>query len=153
MSEHDNLNIVKETYAAYRKRNIPALLNCLADDVKWFSIGPPDIIPTAGTRHGRDQVEQYFVALDGMEEADDFEPREFIVEGDKVVAIGDLRRYVPSTASLINSPWIHVFTLNEGKITEFRSFYDTAAAIAALEGTTIRAASTVRSQPLRRSFL
>ena len=74
MSEHDNLNIVKDTYVAYRKRNIPALLNCLADDVKWFSIGPPDIIPTAGTRHGRDQVEQYFVALDGMEEADDFEP-------------------------------------------------------------------------------
>ena len=100
MSEYDNLNVVKEIYSAYRGRNIPALLNHLADDVRWFSIGPPEIIPTAGTRYGRNQVEQYFATLDGMEELEGFEPQEFIVQGDKVVAIGDLERYVPSTGIL-----------------------------------------------------
>lgn len=153
MSEHDNLNVVKDTYLAYRDRDIPALLNCLADDVKWFSIGPPDMIPTAGTRYGRRQVEQYFATLKNAEEVESLEPKEFITEDDKVVAIGDLQRHVGSTGSLINSPWIHVFTLEKGKITEFRSFYDTAAAIEALENKQPRQAGRVRSETLRRSFL
>ena len=152
MSEYDNLNIVKEIYSAQRGRNIPALLDFLASDVRWFSIGPPEIIPTAGARYGRGQVEQYFTTLDGMDEMENCEPREFIVQGDKVVAIGDLQRYVPATGSLMKSPWIHVFTLQKGKIAEFRSFYDTAATIAALEKQP-SPASRVKSITPRRSFL
>jgi len=70
--------------------------------------------------------------LQGTEEVQSFNPEEFIAEGDKVVALGHLQRNVKSTGSLIESPWIHIFTLREGKISEFRSFYDTAVAVAAL---------------------
>lgn len=149
MSEDDNLIVVKDVYSAYRDRDIPALLNCLAEDVKWFSMGPPEIIRSAGTRYGRAQIEQYLGSLEGMGEAERFEPREFIAEGDKVVTIGDSQRHIKSTGSIITSPWIHVFTLSGGKITEVRSFYDTAAAIAALESTQARPASTMRSEPVR----
>jgi uncharacterized protein len=132
MSELDNLKIVRDAYLAYRDRNFDALRNCLAKDVKWFAIGPPDLIATAGTRYGHDQVQQYFVTLDCMEDIQSFEPEEFIVEGDKVVAMGDLERRVDSTGSLLQSRWIHVFTLRNGKISDFRSFYDIAAAVTAL---------------------
>ena len=132
MSEYDNLNVVKDAYLAYQDRNFDALRNCLAEDVRWFAIGPPDLIPTAGTRYGHDQVEQYFVTLDGLEDIQRFEPKEFIVEGDKVVAIGDLDRRIGATGSLLRSPWIHVFILRHGKISDFRSFYDTAAAVSAI---------------------
>src|SRR6267142_3842581 len=132
MSELDNLKVVRDVYLDYRDRNFDALRHCLAKDVKLFDIGPPDIIPTAGTRYGRDQVEQYFVTLDDMEAIRSFEPEEFIVEGDKVVAMGDLERRVDSTGSVIQSPWVHVYILRNGKISDFRSFYDTAAAVTAL---------------------
>ena len=145
MSEHDNLNVVRDAYLAYRDRNFDALRNCLAEDVKWFAIGPPDLIPTAGTRYGHDQVEQYFVTLDGIEDIQTFEPEEFIVEGDKVIAIGDLERRVESTGSLLQSPWVHVFTLRNGKISDFRSFYDTAAAVTALAGVVRSRASNLRA--------
>jgi len=134
MSELDNLKVVRDAYLAYRERNFDALRNCLAEDVRWFAIGPPDVIPTAGTRYGRDQVEQYFETLAGMEAIQSFEPDEFIVEGDKVVAIGDLERHVDSTGSVIPSPWVHVYILRNGKISDFRSFYDTAAAVTELAG-------------------
>jgi ketosteroid isomerase-like protein len=134
MSELDNLQVVRDAYLAYRDRNFEALRNCLAEDVRWFAIGPPDVIPTAGTRYGHDQVEQYFVTLDEMEDIPSFEPKEFIVEGDKVVAIGNLERSVDSTGSVLHSPWVHVFTLRNGKISDFRSFYDTDAAVTALAG-------------------
>jgi uncharacterized protein len=146
MSEHDNLTVVRDAYLAYRGRNFDALRNCLAEDVKWFAIGPPDLIPTAGTRYGRDQVEQYFSALDEIEGLESFEPQEFITKGDKVVAIGDLQRRIRSTGSLIKSPWIHVFTLHKGKIAEFRSFYDTAAAISALADVQVGRAKTRTSE-------
>jgi ketosteroid isomerase-like protein len=136
MSELDNLSIVRTAYSAYRERNFGALRNCLANEVKWFAIGPPHLIPTAGTRYGPDQVEQYFVILDDWEEIQSFEPVEFVVEGDKVVAMGNLERRVSSKGSLRESPWIHVFTLRNGKIREFRSFYDTAAAVTALDWAT-----------------
>jgi uncharacterized protein len=145
MSEHDNLNVVRDAYLAYRDRNFDALRNCLAKDVKWFAIGPPDLIPTAGTRYGHDQVEQYFTTLVGMEDIQNFEPEEFIVEGDKVVAMGDLERRVDSTGSLIQSPWVHVFTLRDGKISDFRSFYDTAAAVTALAGVVQSRAPNLRA--------
>ncbi|SRR6266487_3290562 len=132
MGENENLKVVKDTYLAYRDLDIPTLLNCLTDDVMWFSIGPPEIIPTAGIWFGRGQVEHYFATLQGTEEVQSFNPEEFIAEGDKVVALGHLQRNVKSTGSLIESPWIHIFTLREGKISEFRSFYDTAVAVAAL---------------------
>jgi ketosteroid isomerase-like protein len=121
--------------------------------VKWFAIGPPEMIPTAGTRYGRDQVEEYFATLEGAKEVASLEPHEFIVEGDKVVAIGDLQRYVKSTGSVINSPWIHVFTLRQGKIAEFRSFYDTAAVIAAMENQAAQPTNQTKVETLRRSFL
>jgi uncharacterized protein len=134
MSKHDNLSVVRDAYLAYRDHNLDALRNCLAEDVKWFAIGPPDLIPTAGTRYGHDQVEQYFANLDGMEDIQSFEPEEFIIEGDKVVAMGDLERRINSSGTLQQSPWVHIFTLREGKISDFRSFYDTAAAVTALAG-------------------
>jgi uncharacterized protein len=145
MSEHDNLNVVKDAYLAYRDRNFDALRDCLAKDVKWFALGPPDLIPTAGTRYGHDQVEQYFATLDSMENIQSFEPEEFIVEGDTVVALGDLERRVDSTGSLLQSPWVHVFTLRNGKISDFRSFYDTAAAVTALVGVVSSRASNLRA--------
>lgn len=132
MSEHDNLNVVRVAYMAYRDRNFDALRNCLAEDVKWFAIGPPELIPTAGTRYGHDQVEQYFLTLDIREDIQSFEPEEFIVEEDKVVAMGSLVRRIEATGSLLRSAWVHVFTLRQGKISNFRSFYDTAAAVSAL---------------------
>jgi ketosteroid isomerase-like protein len=153
MSEHENVNVVRDTYSAYRDRDFEALRNGLTEDVKWFAIGPPEIIPTAGTRYGREQVEEYFATLEGAEEVDSLEPREFLAEGDKVVAIGDLQRHVRSTGSVIHSAWVHVFTLRQGKIAEFRSFYDTAAAIAAMENKPAPSASVVKTETLRRSFL
>jgi uncharacterized protein len=131
MNEDKNVKAVKDAYLAYQDRNIPALLRCLTDDVRWFEIGPPDLIPTAGMRKGREQVGEFFAALERSEDVQSFRPQHFVAQGETVVVLGELKSRVRSTGSEINSPWVHVFTLSEGKISEFRSFYDTAAAVAA----------------------
>jgi ketosteroid isomerase-like protein len=131
MPEHENVNVVKDAYRAFTENNFDVLRECLDENVKWFALGPPHLIPTAGTRYGIEQVEQYFrlLKLSGLKS---FTPLEFIAEEDKVVVIGDQMCDVTSTTLSRRSPWIHVFTLRQGRIWEFRAFYDTAATISAV---------------------
>jgi ketosteroid isomerase-like protein len=145
MHEHENVDVVKDAYRAFSEGNLDVLLECLDDNVKWFAIGPPHIIPTAGTRYGPEQVSQYFSLLESSGQLRCLKATEFIAQDDKVVAIGELVNDVKATGSSVRSPWVHVFTLRRGRISEFRSFYDTAAVISALEGIQISRAPRVTS--------
>jgi uncharacterized protein len=145
MHEHENVDVVKDAYRAFSEGNLDVLLECLDDNVKWFAIGPPHIIPTAGTRYGPEQVSQYFSLLEANGQLRCLKATEFIAQDDKVVAIGELVSDVKATGSSVRSPWVHVFTLRRGRISEFRSFYDTAAVISALEGIQISRAPRVTS--------
>jgi len=140
MNEGNNLNTVKDAYQAYKDRNIKALLECLTDDVQWFEVGSPDLIPTAGTRKGREQVGEFFAVLEAIEDVQSFKPQRFVAQGDTVVVLGELKSRVRSTGNMINSPWIHVFTIKDGKISEFRSFYDSAAVVDAYANARSRSA-------------
>jgi len=145
MNEDKNVKTVKDAYSAYQDRNMTALLGCLTEDVRWFAVGPPNLIPTAGSRKGREQVGEFFAVLEASEDVQTFKPQHFVSQGDTVVVLGELKSRVRSTGSLINSPWVHVFTIRDGKVSDFRSFYDTAAAVAAYED--------VRSQTARAGAL
>ena len=136
MIEEVNLHIIKMFYAAFKRDDITSMLGAVADNVEWFTLGSADLIPTAGLRHGRQQVMQFFATLGETEEMQKFEPLEFIAAGDRVVAIGELRSRVKATGQMIKTPWVHVFTFSHARIARFRSFYDTAAAVSAFSTTT-----------------
>lgn len=127
MSEQDNTQIVKEAYAAFKRGDIPAILNMLADDVKWLLPGPTDLVPVAGMRHGREEVGQFFSTLDESQEAKEFEPQEFIAQDDKVVVLGRYTWRVKSTGREFSSDWAHAFTLRDSKVVGFQEYYDTNA--------------------------
>jgi ketosteroid isomerase-like protein len=54
MSAQENVQVVQRAYAAFSRGDIPALLNTLTEDVEWFIPGPPQILPYAGQRRGRE---------------------------------------------------------------------------------------------------
>ncbi len=58
-TEQQNADVVQRNYAAVSRGDIPALLDLLTEDVEWTFQGPP-VIPFAGTRHGREAVEEFF---------------------------------------------------------------------------------------------
>jgi uncharacterized protein len=132
MHEHENVDVVKDAYRAVSENNFDVLRECLDENVKWFAIGPPHLIPTAGTRYGIDQVEQYFRLIQTSGELKMLNPLEFIAEENKVVAIGEQESSWPGNGRTIRSPWVHVFTFRRDRICEFRAFYDTAGAVSAL---------------------
>jgi ketosteroid isomerase-like protein len=121
MSEQGNLRLVQEFYSAFKRGD--GVLNTFAADADWFIPGPKDIISLAGQRQGREQVAQFLAQLAQMQDAEQFELREFIAQGDKVFARGHYRWRIKSTGYSYESDWVHAFTIHEGKISNFEEYF------------------------------
>ena len=132
MSEDANTRTVQEIYSAFGKGDIPFILSTLADQLEWVHHGPPTIIPWAKTRHTREEVAEFFAALSGALEVQQFEPRTYVAQGDKVVALGYFRARSKSTGRTFEEHWAMEWTFQDGKVTAYRAYDDTAAMAAAL---------------------
>jgi hypothetical protein len=121
-----NVEVVQETYEAVGRGDIPALLDHLTDDVKWTFQGP-SLIPFAGTRRGREGVADFFSLVGENLVFEQFEPREFVAQGDTVVVLGFERSLIKATGHTFEQEWAHVYTLRESKIVKFLVLEDTAA--------------------------
>jgi uncharacterized protein len=120
------LNVVQKGYEAFGRRDIPALLSLVADEVDWkFSC--PASWPHSGPRRTPSEVADFFVALGGFDDLTVFEPKEFIEAGQHVTVLGYLEGSARDTKRKFESEWVHVFTVNNGKITRWRGFANTAA--------------------------
>jgi uncharacterized protein len=129
MNEQQNLDLVRQGYEAFGRGDINALLELLAEDIEWTSPGPPEL-PTAGARRGRQQVAEFFQAVDQVFEIQRFEPKSFIAQGDLVVVLGSDTASVRATGKVLTDEWAHVFTIRDGKIAAMREYLDTAAVVA-----------------------
>src|ERR687894_765318 len=130
MSDKTNADVVQQAYAAFGQGDILAFLSLLADDVEWTLQGP-SVIPYAGTRHGREGVAEFFSLVGETIEFEQFEPREFLAQGDTVVVLGYERSRVKATGRTFEQEWAHVYALRNGKIAKGRFIDDTAAQAAA----------------------
>jgi ketosteroid isomerase-like protein len=67
-------------------------------------------------------------------ETEQFEPREFIAQGERAVVLGHRRDRVRATGRIFESDRVQVFSLSEGKVVRFQGYIDTAAKVAAFRG-------------------
>jgi uncharacterized protein len=131
MSE-GNVQIVKNAYAAFQRGDVAAILAAVDDNAEWHGVkGAEGAAPYAGLRRGRTEVANFFAQVGSAFEFTKFEPREFIAQGDDVVAIGDYAGKVKGTGRTIASDWVMVFTIRNGKIARFREWTDSAQLVRA----------------------
>ena len=120
-----NVEIINQLYESFGRGDIPSILNRLADNIDWCQSGPQNIFPFAGPRCGKEEMIRNFKAIVQSLDIQAFEPREFIVHADRVIVFGYEMGSVRSTGRKYEFDWIHVFTLNDGKVSKYRDFYDT----------------------------
>jgi ketosteroid isomerase-like protein len=127
-----NVNIVQQAYADFKKGNIEGVLQVLADNIQWEL---PQIkgVPFSGKRAGRSAVGNFFAIVNENQESLIFEPREFIANNEQVVATGFYRWRVKTTGKQFEAEFAHIFTIREGKVTKFVEYMDTAAVLAAYQ--------------------
>jgi len=132
MSERNNTAIAQQAYDNFKKGDIQALLNLMSDDIIW-ELPEIEDVPIAGSRSGRDAVGEFFAMMARDQDVIVFEPREFVADGDKVVALGHYQWRVRDTDREFATDFVHVFTVRNGKIVAFREHFDTAAVAAAYQ--------------------
>jgi ketosteroid isomerase-like protein len=126
MDAQQNKQAVQEAYRLFLSGDIRGVIERCHDDAEWYS-PDSDHIPFAGMFHGKQGVADFFSRLDATAQATRFEPREYIAEGDKVVVLGQATWHAKQTGRSFDTPFIHVFTMRDGKVARFEAHADTAA--------------------------
>lgn len=121
-----NKQIVQQMYADFGTANIQGILDVISDDIIWDTPGP-QIIPWAGLRNGKAGAIDFFTQVGASTAYEKFEPQVFVEEGNIVVARGSAHFITTTTGKKGISPWIMVWTFNNGKAEEVKNLWDTYA--------------------------
>ena len=126
MNEETNTKLIQQAYQSVNTGDIPSFLNVLTEDVLWIL---PDManVPFAGTWQGREQVGEFFRRMDETQDVVEFEPEEFIAKREKVIVLGHFTMRVKESGKLSRSQWVHVWKVDEDKVSYMREYVDTLA--------------------------
>ena len=132
-----NLETLQQSYEAFGRGDIPAILEGFAEDIRWEhhptgNTAQDQDVPYMRPRRGREAAAGFFQDIDADFEMNSFSPNAFL-EGDGLVAaVIDYDLTVKATGKRVRDEEIHLWEFgSDGKITAFRHFLDTAKAIEA----------------------
>ena len=125
MTIEENVQIVKDFFAAMGGYNRQDLLALVAEDIEW--IIPGEDWPLAGTHRG--QAELAAVLQKASEEVEMTypEPPEFVAQGDRVLVVGVATGKIKATNKSFKDDWVFDITIRDRKVTKIREYIDTQA--------------------------
>ncbi|WP_066803722.1 nuclear transport factor 2 family protein [Sphingomonas asaccharolytica] len=124
MSIQNNVQTVKEFFAAIGSGDRGALLALVAEDIEW--IIPGKDWPLAGTRRGHAGLADLLETASKSIETST-EPREFVAQGDRVLVVGFAEGRIKATNKTFEDDWIFAITVRDGRLTSIREYVDTQA--------------------------
>jgi ketosteroid isomerase-like protein len=130
----DNKAFVQSLYAAFGRGDIPFILAHADEAIAWSSSNSTGVVPWGGARQGRQDVQKFFEILAANLDFEVFDPRRFASDGGLVFVQGRTVAKVKSTGRRFDMEWVHLFTIEGGKVKRFEEFYDTAGVAPALSG-------------------
>jgi ketosteroid isomerase-like protein len=130
-----HVQVVRDLYAAFARRDVAAILAVLSDDVEWSEPANP-FNPAGGMRRGHTGFLEWVRVGNDAEEVQSLDLREFLTGADTVAAVGHTRCTVRSTGTTYETDFVHLITFKEGQIIRFQEFFDTYAAAEAFRGPT-----------------
>ncbi|WP_250626741.1 nuclear transport factor 2 family protein [Pinirhizobacter soli] len=125
MSTEQNVQIVKDFFAAMGSADKQGLLALVAEDVEW--IIPGKDWPLAGTHRGHAGLAKVLQKASAEVETTYPEPPEFVAQGDRVLVIGVATGKIKATNRAFKDNWVFAITVQNGKVTKIREYIDTQA--------------------------
>ena len=116
--------VVQESYGHLNNGNVPALLENLSDDVQWVVPGEKTTTPWAGSYKGKKEIGDFFRQLNRGVESLNISAREFIEQGNRVIALGRSENKSKTAEKSNVSDWAMAFTLKDGKVTHVQEYGD-----------------------------
>jgi ketosteroid isomerase-like protein len=124
MSTEQNVQTVKDFFAAIGRGDKDGLLALIAEDIEW--IIPGEDWPLAGTHRGHSGLVEFLETASKTMETST-EPREFVAQGDRVLVVGVATGKIKATNKPFKDHWVFAITVQNGKLTNIREYVDTQA--------------------------
>jgi ketosteroid isomerase-like protein len=131
MSAQENVQIVKNAFAAMGGVNKQGLLALTAEDIEW--IIPGEGWPLAGTHRGHAGLKDLLQKVSETVEFSYPEPPEFVAQGDRVLVVGVSKGKVKATNKTFEDHFVFAITVRNGKLTNVREYIDTQSMVLASE--------------------
>src|SRR6202795_1779333 len=125
MNTQENVQIVKDFFAAMGGSDRQGLLALCAKDIRW--ICPGEDRPVAGTHRGHAGLADLLQKASKNMETSFPKPPEFVAQGDRVLVVGFARGQVKATNRTFEDHFVFAITGRNGKLPTIREYVDTQA--------------------------
>jgi ketosteroid isomerase-like protein len=131
-TEEENVQVVKNFFAAIGSGDKQALLALVDEGMEWIIPGVD--WPLAGTHRGHAGVAA--VLRKAAEEIETTYPKppEFVAQGGRVLVVGVATGKIKATTKTFKDDWVFDITVRNGKLTKIREYIDTQALAKASAG-------------------
>lgn len=128
----ESRTLVERVYAAFAEGDMETFAGLMAPDIAWNEAeGNPyaDMNPYIGPEAVMSGLISRLVA-----EWDDLSvsPHEYVVDDDRVVVFGRYKETWKATGKTIDIPFVHSWTVRDGRLASFQQYTDTAALVATM---------------------
>ena len=125
MSTEENVQTVKDFFAALGSGDMHRLMSLVVEDIEW--IIPGEDWPLAGTHRGQAGLAEVLQKASDEVEMTYPEPPEFVAQGDRVLVVGVATGKIKATNRAFKDNWVFAITVRNGKLTNIREYVDTQA--------------------------
>ncbi len=119
---NDNAELLRGTYEAFGRGDIPAVMGVLDEDIEW---NVPAVLPHAMDVRGRDEAEAFFQKLASTWNEFGLELDDLVASGDRVCAIG--RAQGTLDGGQASYGFVHAWTVRDGVCVRFDEYVDPSA--------------------------
>ena len=112
--------VVEKMFSAFGSGDIEKFVETVSEDTVWIYHGT-QIIP-AGTFEKKEGVRTFFSNILDKTEIINFEPQQYIVEGNMVVVLGREHQKVKRSGRELKQKWVQIYTVENNLITRMEEF-------------------------------
>lgn len=112
--------IVEKMFAAFKSGDADKFVATVSDDTVWIYHGT-QIIPK-GRFEKKEGVRAFYTNIMEKTEIINFEPLQYIVEGNMVVVLGREHQKEKRSGRELKQDWVQIYTVENGLITKMEEF-------------------------------
>ncbi len=112
--------VVEKMFTAFSSGDVDKFVATVSEDTVWIYHGT-QIIP-AGTFEKKEGVRAFFTNIMERTEIINFEPQQYIVEGNMVVVLGREHQKVKRSGRELKQKWVQIYTVENDLITKMEEF-------------------------------
>jgi ketosteroid isomerase-like protein len=135
MSEHAETHaFLSGLYEAYRQGDLGPTMEAMADDIVFEYVGPADIFPFCGVRHGKAEMLEAISAIAAEFDIVGLEVERILVDNQGYVVILSASFLNKQTGIVMKCQLVDVAKTHGGKIVELREYWDVESVAQQLMG-------------------